>query len=213
MKVLIGCEFSGIVREAFRAKGHDAWSCDILSAEDNSPFHYQQDVLTLLDKNWDLGIFHPPCTYLTNAGVRHLHENVSSKNGVKAKIHGRARRIEMEKACIFFNKLTQANINKICIENPIPHKYAKSYIGDYTQIVQPWQFGEKQSKAVCLWLIGLPKLKPTSMVGPPPKHMTPEEKRSWHKVHYMAPSVNRQKERSRFFKGIAEAMADQWGCL
>lgn len=210
MRVLVGCEFSGIVRQAFRDKGHDAWSCDILPAEDNSPFHYQCDVISLLNEVWDLGIFHPPCTYLTNAGVRHLHENVASKNGVKAKIHGQARMREMEKACHFFNTLYNANIDKVCIENPIPHKYAKFYIGDYTQLLQPWQFGEKQTKAVCLWLRGLPKLKPTKIVGPPPKIMSPEEKRSWHKVHYMSPGKNRWKERSRFFHGIAKAMSEQW---
>lgn len=210
MKVLIGCEFSQIVTKAFRDKGHEAYSCDIIDCDINPAWHIKDDVLNHLNDGWDLAIFHPPCTFITNAGVRHLHENVSSKNGVKAKINGAARLHEMTKACIFFNKLANANIPKIAIENPIPHKYAKAYIGEYSQLIQPWQFGEKQSKAICLWLKGLPLLKPTNVVGPPPKNMTQEEKRSWHKVHYTSPGPNRAKERSRFFEGVAKAMVDQW---
>lgn len=211
MKVLVGCEFSGIVRQAFRDKGHDAWSCDILPAEDNSPFHYQCDIFEILDKDWDLMVAHPPCTYLTNAGVRHLHEDVISKNGVRAKIYGKVRMALMEQAAKFFHALLNCRIPKVAIENPIPHKYAKAIIGSYQQIIQPWHFGEEQTKAVCLWLKNLPKLVPTNIVGPPPKKMTQEQKRKWHRVHYMPPSKNRSKERSRFFKGIAAGMADQWG--
>lgn len=214
MRVLIACEFSGTVRRAFRARGHDAWSCDLLPAEDGSEHHFQCDVMNVLNLehgDWDLLIAHPPCTYLTNAGVRHLHENVVSKNGVRAKVHGKARMIEMKKGAEFFNVFLNCNVSKIAVENPIPHKYAKDIIGPYTQLIQPWHFGEKQTKAVCLWLKNLPKLVPTNIVGPPPRKMSKEEKRQWHRVHWMAPSEDRAKERSRFFDGIAKAMAEQWG--
>jgi hypothetical protein len=156
-------------------------------------------------------IAHPPCTYLTNAGVRHLHENVTSKNGVRAKVYGKARMIEMEKAARFFKSLLEADIPQICVENPIPHKYARAIIGDYNQIIQPWQFGHKETKATCLWLKGLSELKPTNIVGPPPKNLTPEEKRTWHRIHMTAPSKDRWKIRSTTYKGIGEAFANQWG--
>lgn len=210
MKVLVACEFSGIVRDAFLAKGHDAISCDLLPTEQDGP-HYQGDVLDILGQSWDLLIAHPPCTYLSNSGVRHLYDHVTSKNGIKAKISGEARWQAMFGAVRFFNYFLNADhIPKRCIENPVPHGHAKKGIGDYTQLVQPWHFGEKQSKAVCLWLRGLPKLTPTNIVGPPPKIMTPEEKREWHKVHFASPGKDRWKVRSRFFPGIAQAMADQF---
>lgn len=199
MKVLVACEFSGIVREAFKIKGHDAWSCDILDTEIAGQ-HLVCDVLQYLDQGWDLMIAHPPCTYLTNAGVRHLHDHISSRNGVKAKVSGEARWQALKEAGEFFQKLQQANIPKICIENPIPHKYAKKYIGQYTQLIQPWQFGHGETKATCLWLKNLPKLEPTNIV----------EGRE-HRIHKMSPGPNRAKERSRTFIGIAQAMAEQWG--
>lgn len=215
MNVLVACEFSGVVREAFRAKGHKAYSCDILPADDNQQYHLECDVLDVLDGyngfKWDLMIAFPPCTYLTNAGVRHLYDNVTSKNGVRAKVYGKERMQEMVKAAYFFNMLFNAPIKKICVENPIPHGYAKQIIGQYTQLIQPWQFGHKETKATCLWLKNLPKLVPTKIVGPPPKNMTPAEKREWHKVHYASPGKDRWKKRSVTYSGIARAMADAWG--
>ena len=200
MRVLIGCEFSGIVREAFKAKGWDAWSCDILDSEIPGQ-HIKGNILDHLNENWDLGIFHPPCTYLTNAGVRHLH-SVPSKNGVVTKIHGEERWRLMREACEFFNKLQNANIYRICVENPIPHKYARELIGNYTQLIQPWQFGHGETKATCLWLKNLPLLKPTRIVkGHKPK------------CHHSPETPNRWKERSRTYTGIAKAMAEQWGIL
>lgn len=210
MRVLVGCEFSQIVTFAFRAAGHRAYSCDLLPTEGNPEYHIQGDVLDILDQNWDLGIFHPSCTYISNSGVRHL-SSVPSKNGVLPKIHGEERWQKLREACEFFNKLKNAPIPKIAIENPIPHKYAKEMIGQYDQILYPWQHGEKIQKPICLWLKNLPKLQPTNVVGPPPKIMTPEEKRSWYRIHYASPGPDRWKERSRFFAGIAKSMSEQWG--
>ena len=187
MKVLIGCEYSGVVREAFRKRGHDAWSCDLLPSEDDSTFHIQGDVLELLSYKWDMGIFHPPCTRLCNSGVCWL-----AKRNLWA---------DMKEAANFFRVLLNAPIDKICLENPIPHKYALEEIEQkYTQIIQPWQFGHGETKATCLWLKNLPKLTPTNIV----------EGRE-QRIHKMPPSENRWKERSRTFQGIAEAMATQWG--
>lgn len=188
MRVLVACEYSAIVRDAFRAKGHDAWSCDILPTEGDPAFHIQGDVLDILDDGWDLMIGHPPCTRLTNAGVRWLHE--------------RNLWDDLDKACEFFNALKDAPIGKIAIENPIPHKYAVEQIGKYDQCVQPWMFGDNETKAVCLWLKNLPPLVPMTQEKP-----VYAEARVWR----MPPGPDRQKERSRFFRGIARAMADQWG--
>ncbi len=206
MKVLIACEFSGIVREAFRAKGHDAWSCDITPALDDSPYHLNCDVLTVLDKGWDLMIAHPDCTFITNAGVRHLHIHVDSRKGNRAKIFGPARWIEMEKACEFFNKLKAAPIEKIALENPIPHRYARELIGKYDQLVQPWQFGHGEVKATCIWRKNLPKLEPTDIVDG-----------RYARCHLQSPGMKngltRAQRRSITYTGIAAAMADQWGRL
>lgn len=202
MKVLIGCEFSGVVRRAFRELGHDAWSCDLLESEDDSEFHIQGDVLGVLDKGWDLAIFHPHCTYLTNAGVRHLHDRVTSVNGKRASVSGSERWVAMFDGAAFFNRLKNSDIPRIAIENPIPHRYARTLIGDYAQIIQPWMFGHGETKATCLWLKNLPKLTPTNIV---------EGREA--RVHRMAPGPNRWKERSRTLPGIAAAFAAQWGGL
>lgn len=191
MKVLIACEFSGVVRRAFRDAGHDAWSCDLLPAEDGGE-HYQDDVLSILDEpktfgEWDMMIAHPPCTYLANSGVRWLYEQPG-------------RRDKMEDAISFFRTLMYARIPLIAIENPIQHKHARLPKPD--QIVQPWQFGDNETKATCLWLKGLPNLVPSTTVKP-----DNVQARVWR----MAPGPNRQKERSRFFPSIARAMAEQWG--
>ena len=186
MKVLIACEFSGIVRDAFRARGHDAWSCDLLPTERPGK-HIQGDVLERLDDGWDLGIFHPPCTRLCNSGVRWLAERNLWN--------------DLLKAGNFFRKLLEVDIPKICIENPIPHKYAVNIIGrKYDQIIQPWQFGHGETKATCLWLKGLPKLIPTNIIAGRDN-----------RIHKMSPSKNRGKLRSITYTGFAEAMAEQWG--
>lgn len=193
MRVLVGCEFSGIVRDAFIRAGHDAVSCDLLPTEMPGP-HIQTDVLGLLDDGWDLAVFHPPCTYLANSGVRWLHYENGKRNAWRWN--------ELVKGGEFFKALKDCRIPRICIENPIPHKYAREYTGKYTQIIQPWQFGHGETKAICLWLKNLPPLRPTKIVdGRVPR------------VHYASPGPDRWKERSRFFAGVAEAMATQWSEL
>jgi len=199
MRVLVACEFSGIVRDAFANLGHDAWSCDLLPTEREGQ-HIQGDVLVVLGNGWDLMIAHPPCTYLTNAGVRHLHEHVTSRNGIRAKVHGQARWEAMQESAGFFNRLKRAPINRIVIENPIPHKYARELIGRYSQIIQPWQFGHNETKATCLWLKNLPPLEPTNIV-----------KGRDHRIHKMPSGPDQSKNRSRTFQGIADAMSKQWG--
>ena len=188
MRVLVGCEFSGVVRDAFIAQGHEAMSCDLLPTERSGP-HYQGDLRDVLDNTWDLGIFHPPCTRLCNSGVRWLHE--------------RDLWDELEEGASFFKLCLEAPIPKVAVENPIMHKYAKSIIGkNYTQCVQPWQFGDKLSKKTCFWLRNLPILRSTNVV--------PQNQRA-QKVWLASPSPTRWKERSRFPQGIANAMAEQWG--
>jgi hypothetical protein len=189
VRVLIGCEFSGAVREAFRKRGHDAWSCDLLPAEDGSPFHFQESVLPLLysrawDFGWEMLIAFPPCTHLCVSGARWF----KSKPKQQADAVG------------FFMALANAPVRKIAIENPVGIMSTRFREPD--QIIQPWQFGHGETKSTCLWLKGLPRLDPTNIVAG-------REAR----IHKMPPGPNRGKERSRTYKGIAEAMADQWGNL
>ena len=193
-RVLVACEYSGTVRDAFAAKGWDAWSCDFLPT-DKAGNHYQGDVLSVLDKGWDLLIAHPTCTYLTNSGVCWLHRDAS-------------RWAKLNDSAAFFLKMLNANVPHIAVENPIMHKYARNLIcADYSQIVQPWMFGHTESKATCLWLKNLPKLVETSNVKE--KMMTlPKNQRQ--RLHYLPPSPTRWKERSKTYQGIAEAMAEQW---
>ena len=196
VKVLVACEFSGIVRDAFLKLGHDAWSCDILPTEsDAMGAHYRGDVRDILDRDWDLLIAHPPCTRLTNAGVRWL------KTPPKGKTVEDMDK-ELDEGAELFSVLLNAPVPKVCIENPVMHKYAKARIKNYkefTQSIQPWQFGHGEVKRTCLWLKGLPELVPTDIVdGREPR------------VHHMSPGPDRWKERSRFFTGIAKAMAEQW---
>ena len=197
MKVLIACEFSGIVRDAFIARGHDAMSCDLLPTERPGP-HIQGKVLEILKFSsaiWDLMIAHPPCTYLCNSGVRWLYNKDGSQNYERWE--------NFHKAGEFFKCLLDTPIDKICIENPIPHKYAVHKIGrQYDQIIQPWQFGHGETKATCLWLKGLRKLGTTKLVAG-------REAR----IHKMSPGPNRSKIRSVTYEGIADAMAEQWGSL
>lgn len=204
MKVLVACEYSGRVREAFRAKGHDAYSCDLLPADDNSPYHIQGDVLPLLKNGWDLLIAHPPCTYLTNAGVCHLYAG-----GKGSKVRDEQRWQNMEEGAEFFKQFLDAPVDKIAVENPIMHGYAKEIIGQkQTQCVQPWMFGHMEQKATCLWLKNLPPLVETNNVKAAMLDLPKKERQ---RLHYLSPGPDRWKERSATFEGIAKAMADQWG--
>ena len=181
-RVLVACEFSGVVRRAFRARGHDAWSCDLLPAEDGSPFHIKGDVVAILGDGWDMMICHPPCTHLSVSGARWFRDKQQEQAG----------------ALDFVRLLLAAPIAHIALENPV--SIISSRVRKPDQIIQPWQFGHGETKATCLWLKNLPPLVPTAIVDG-------REAR----VHRMAPGPDRWKERSRTFEGIAQAMADQWG--
>ena len=183
MKVLIGGEYSGRVRDAFIACGHDAMSCDLLPTERPGP-HYQGDVRDVLDYPWDIAVFHPPCTDLSVSGARHFAEK---------RVDGR-----QQASVSFFMTLAKADIPRIAIENPVC--IMSSLWRKPDQIIQPWQFGHGETKATCLWLKGLPLLKPTNVV---------EGREA--RIHRMPPSENRGKLRSETYAGIAEAMARQWG--
>lgn len=194
MKVLVACEFSGRVRNAFIANGHDALSVDFEPTDQPGP-HYQGDVRDVLDQGWDLMVAHPPCTYLTNAGVRWLYEH-----GTKTRVPERWS--AMLEGAAFFRMLWDAPIARVAIENPIMHNYAREAIGigSATQYVQPWQFGHGETKRTGLWLRGLPPLRPTDVVdGRKPV------------VHFTSPGPLRWKIRSLTYQGIADAMGDQWG--
>ncbi len=180
MKILIACEFSGIVREAFKKLGHDAWSCDLLPTEIPGQ-HIQGDVLEHLDEGWDMMIAHPPCTHLAVSGARWFKD----------------KKEEQALALSFVWALLKAPIDKIALENPI--SVISSDIRKPDQIIQPWMFGHGETKATCLWLKNLPKLKPTNIV---------DGRKA--RVHRMSPGPDRWKERSRTLTGIAEAMASQW---
>jgi site-specific DNA-cytosine methylase len=186
MRVLVACEFSGVVREAFRARGHDAWSCDLLPAEDGSKWHIQKDAAFVSywrgKQRWDLMIAHPPCTHLAVSGARWFKD--------KAR--------EQEEALGFVRELLGAPIPRIALENPI--SIISSHIRKPDQIIQPWQFGHGETKATCLWLKNLPPLAVTDIV--PGREA---------RVHREPPSPDRWKNRSRTYAGIAAAMADQWG--
>lgn len=193
MKVLVGCEYSQVVTKAFRDKGHEAWSCDLLPTEGNPDWHIQDDVLNHLNDGWDIAILHPECKYMCNSGVAWLHKDESRWDKLKG-------------ATEFFYRLWNSDIPKIAIENPIPHKYAK--LPKDKQIIQPYMFGHPERKATCLWLKNLPELKPTNDVK---EEMLKLPKSQAQRIHYTSPGKDRWKIRSRTFEGIAEAMADQWG--
>lgn len=181
MRVLVACEFSGRVRDAFRRRGHEAVSCDLLPSDTPGP-HYQGDVRRLLGAGWDMMIAHPPCTHLAVSGARWFKD----------------KKEEQAEALAFVRMLLEAPVGKIALENPV--SVISSRIRKPDQIIQPWQFGHGETKATCLWLKGLPLLKPTRIVdGRKPV------------VHRMPPSPDRWKNRSRTYPGIADAMADQWG--
>lgn len=197
MKMLVACEFSGTVRRAFRDAGHDAWSCDLLPAEDGSNQHVIGDARDILDWGWDLLIVaHPPCTRLCNSGVRWLHGPPPGKSTEQIWA-------ELDEAAELFSAFWNAPIERICIENPVMHKHAKARIKnyrDFAQSIQPWQFGHGETKRTCLWLKNLPPLTSTDIV---------EGREA--RIHRMPPGPDRWRERSRFFPGVAAAMADQWG--
>jgi hypothetical protein len=183
VRVLVACEFSGTVRDAFIRAGHDAMSCDILPTEVAGP-HYQGDVRDVLDDGWDLMVAHPPCTHLAVSGARWFKDKLT----------------EQAEALAFVRLLLDAPIPRIALENPV--SVISSRIRKPDQVIQPWQFGHGETKATCLWLKGLPPLVPTDVV----------EGRE-QRVHRMPPGPDRWRERSRTFPGIAEAMADQWGSV
>lgn len=189
MAVLIACEESGVVRDAFIARGHDAISCDILPTDRPGP-HLRQDVGPLLRERWDMVIAFPPCTYLCNSGVRWLHTEEGRWDRMRA-------------ATVLFNKCLNANAPMVAVENPIMHSHARKLVGrkwDFN--IQPWQFGHGETKRTCFWTRGLPPLTPTNVVkGRHPR------------THLMGQSKNRSKMRSRTLYGVALAMADQWGRL
>lgn len=204
MRVLVACECSGTVREAFRARGHDAISCDIQDTDIPGP-HIKGDVIEVLDYGWDMMIAHPPCTRLANSGVRWLHNPPKGRTLEEMWE-------ELEEGCKFYSAIRNANIPKKCIENPIMHKYAKERIPNLgpRQIVQPWWFGEEAFKATGFELINLPKLKPTNKLVPPAKGT--EEHVIWtRRIHNLPNNKMRAKLRSKTFQGIADAMAAQWG--
>ncbi len=195
MRVLVACEFSGVVRRAFRERGHDAWSNDIIESEDNSKFHILGDALDVMmyteggdfrnkKSHWDMMICHPPCTHLAVSGARWFKDKQN----------------EQKDALEFIQRLMDASIERIALENPI--SIISTKIRKPDQIIQPWQFGHGETKATCLWLKNLPKLVPTNIVDG-----------RENKVHNMAPRPNRAKERGRTYVGIGKAMAEQWGSV
>jgi hypothetical protein len=194
VRVLVACEFSGIVRDAFRARGHQAWSCDLLPCEKGPDFHYQRDVRDVLHAGWDLMIAHPPCTYLSRSGWCWVNRPDCATLPLK----GNPRRQAAKEAAEFFMQLLGADIPRIAIENPRPINHAG--LPKANQTIQPWQFGHGETKETCFWLKGLPPLIPTNEVSG-----------REHRVHRASPGSDRWKERSRTLPGIADAMAEQWG--
>jgi len=196
LRVLVACEYSGVVRRAFLARGCDAWSCDLLPSEDGSNRHIRGDARDLLHDGWDLlMVAHPPCTRLCNSGVRWLHTPPVGKTAEQMER-------ELREGAALFSAFWNAPIPRVAVENPVMHGHAKRLIENYAepaQSVQPWQFGHGETKRTCLWLRNLPPLRPTNVV----------EGRE-QRVHRMPPSPIRWRERSRFYPGIAAAMAEQW---
>jgi len=194
MKVLVACEYSGIVREAFASKGHDAWSCDLLPTDQPSNKHIQGDVLEIINNGWDLIIAHPPCTHLSVSGAARWAEKVAD---------GR-----QQAAIKFVEDIWNADCLFIAIENPVGALSTRSKLGKASQYIQPYEFGHAEQKKTGLWLKGLPKLIPTDVID---VSNLPDNQRQ--RLHYLPPSKDRWKIRSTTFQGIANAMADQWGNL
>lgn len=223
LNVIVGCEESGVVRAEFRALGHNAWSCDLAPARDGSPYHLQHDIRAVIrkggpapgsDRHWDLGIFHPPCTYLCNSGVRWFTTIPRIQKPGTA--YGNARDVAMQDGADLFAALYHAEIPKVAIENPVMHRYAREAlrrrgVPAFDQSVQPWQFGDPEFKRTCLWLRGLAPL----VIDPadaliPPKRGEPGHK-EWSAVHRASPGPHRARDRSVTFAGLARVMAWQWG--
>jgi site-specific DNA-cytosine methylase len=194
MKVLVACEYSGIVREAFALKGHNAWSCDLLPTDKPSDKHIQGDVLEIINDKWDLIIAHPPCTHLSVSGAARWAEKVAD---------GR-----QQAAIKFVEDIWNADCPFIAVENPVGALSTRSKLGKASQYIQPYEFGHAEQKKTGLWLKGLPKLIPTDVVD---VSNLPDNKRQ--RLHYLPPSKDRWKIRSTTFQGIANAMANQWGNL
>lgn len=207
LKILIACETSGIIRNAFLERGHDAWSCDLLAADDQTNRHIRGDARDYLHEDWDmLMVAHPPCTRLCNSGVRWLTEPPPGKTAAEMWR-------DLDEGAALFSDFWNAPIGRICIENPVMHKHAKERIRNYqpfAQSFQPWQFATDEDgpdnvkKRTCLWLRNLPELCPTG---------TLDGSTARDEIHTASPGPDRWKARSRFFPGVAEAMADQWGGL
>jgi site-specific DNA-cytosine methylase len=194
MKVLVACEYSGIVREAFALKGHNAWSCDLLPTDKPSDKHIQGDVLEIINDKWDLIIAHPPCTHLSVSGAARWAEKVAD---------GR-----QQAAIKFVEDIWNADCPFIAVENPVGALSTRSKLGKASQYIQPYEFGHAEQKKTGLWLKGLPKLIPTDVID---VSNLPDNQRQ--RLHYLPPSKDRWKIRSTTFQGIANAMADQWGNL
>ena len=197
MRVLVACEYSGTVRNAFLARGHDAWSCDLLPSEDGSNRRIRGDAREILNDGWRLlMVAHPPCTRLCNSGVRWLSKPPPGRTAEDMQR-------ELREGAALFSAFWNAAIERICVENPVIHRHAKALIVNYrefSQSIQPWQFGHGETKRTCFWLKNLPLLQPTDVV--PGREQ---------RVFRMPPGPQRWKERSRFYPGIAKAMAEQWG--
>lgn len=194
MRVLVACEYSGAVRDAFTAMGHDAMSCDLLPTDAPHGKHYQGDVFDIINDGWDLMVAHPPCTHLAVSGARWFKDKQQ----------------EQAEALEFVQALMDAPIERIAIENPV--SIISSRIRKPDQIIQPWQFGHEATKTTCLWLKNLPLLTPTNIVGKGERHVTKSGK-SLPKWYNLPPSADRWKIRSATYQGIAKAMAEQWGSV
>lgn len=195
LKVLVACEESQTVCKAFRELGHEAYSCDIQPCSGGHPeWHIQDDVLKYLNKDWDLIVAHPPCTYLSNSGVCWLHKDIN-------------RWVSLFEGAEFFNKFLNLDCPHVAVENPIQHKYARALISKHTQTIQPWMFGHPESKATCLWLKNLPNLEETKNVKEEMMKLPITQRQ---RIHYLPPGPERSKLRSKTFEGIARAMAEQW---
>lgn len=205
LRILVGCETSGVVRRAMAARGHDVWSCDLLPSEDGSNRHITGDIRDHLNDGWDmLAVMHPPCTRLCNSGVRWLHTPPPGRT--KEDMWA-----ELEEGAALFSTCWQAPIPTVCVENPVMHSHARARLPTNLprpQIVQPWWFGEPFFKATGLYLRGLSPLVATNRLSPPTVG-TPEHKR-WSAVHRAPPGPDRWRFRSRTFEGVAHAMASQW---
>lgn len=220
-RILVACEYSGVVRDAFAARGWDAWSCDLLESERSGAQHYVGDVRDMLEQDWDLMVAHPPCTFLSNSGAKHLYvdwtleQRVHYMEVLGEELTGRSpipdieRWKNMQEAADFFNLLWNADVPHVAVENPVMHGHGiKRVNGRATQFVQPWMFGHLETKRTGFRLKNLPPLVPSDNVFETFKTLPKSET---HKVHRMSPGPDRWKERSRTYQGIGDAMAEQWG--